>query len=140
MKKFVVDASVAIKWYLPEEHNAAAERLLNQTFRLHVPDLFFPETGNILWKRLVREEISKEKACTILKLLESAPIKVWESKPLLPEAFNIAVKAQRTVYDSLYIALAISEGCRMVTADRKLYNSLHNGTLKNTVLWVEDIP
>lgn len=68
------------------------------------------------------------------------PIKVWESKSLLPEAFNIAVKAQRTVYDSLYIALAISEGCRMVTADKKLYNSLHNGPFKNTVMWVEDIP
>ena len=48
MNKFVVDASVAIKWYLPENFSEDADRLLNPLFELLVPELLFAETGNIL--------------------------------------------------------------------------------------------
>ena len=47
----VVDAGVAIKWYVPEIHEREAKRFLDPAHTLHVPDLFFPEFGNILWKK-----------------------------------------------------------------------------------------
>lgn len=48
---FVVDAGVAVKWYVPEVHEADAKRFLSPVFTLHVPELFFPEFGNIIWKK-----------------------------------------------------------------------------------------
>ena len=48
MKLFVVDASVAVKWYVPEEHSEIALLLLDDNFSRIVPRLFFSEFGNIL--------------------------------------------------------------------------------------------
>jgi hypothetical protein len=56
---FVVDASVAIKWFLPEIHSDAALRLLAGEHTLHAPDLIFSEFGNVLWKRFRKREISR---------------------------------------------------------------------------------
>jgi len=59
---------------------------------------------------------------------------------LVESALEIAVSFGRTVYDSLYLTLALSRQCQLVTADRRLYNSLRRGPLAPTLLWVEDIP
>ena len=45
---FVVDADFAVKWYVPEVHEVESKQFLNPTLTLHVPELFFPEFGNIL--------------------------------------------------------------------------------------------
>ena len=46
MNVFVVDASVGIKWFLPEVHSRAAIKLHNPAFQLHVPGLFDVEIGS----------------------------------------------------------------------------------------------
>lgn len=48
MKKFVVDASVAIKWFVPEIHSDAAARLLDPEIYISAPDLIAPEFGNTI--------------------------------------------------------------------------------------------
>ena len=53
-------------------------------------------------------------------------------------ALEIAVRTGRTVYDSLYVALAVQLDGRLVTADEKLYNALKDGPLGARILWVED--
>ncbi len=69
MTKFVVDASVAIRWVLPEIHTAAALRLRHPDYELFVPDFFFPELGNVFWKRIRRGEVSLEDAQVDLQAL-----------------------------------------------------------------------
>jgi hypothetical protein len=44
----VVDAGGAIKWYVPEIHEREAKWFLDPAITLHVPELFFPEFGNIV--------------------------------------------------------------------------------------------
>ena len=57
----VVDASVVIKWHVAEVHSDAALRLLGDDVpALHVPDLVFPEVGNILWKKVRRGDLTEE--------------------------------------------------------------------------------
>lgn len=58
MSRYVVDASVAVKWYVPEENSDAAEMLLGGSHELHAPDLILPEFGNIIWKKIGRREIT----------------------------------------------------------------------------------
>ena len=57
---------------------------------------------------------------------------------MLEAAIEIALRTGRTVYDSQYVALAVQIGCRLVTADEKLYNALKDGPLGTNILWVED--
>ncbi len=59
---------------------------------------------------------------------------VSPSWPLALSALTIACQAQRTVYDSLYLALALRESAVMVTADEKFYNALQATPLAPTVL------
>ncbi|MBI2359925.1 MAG: type II toxin-antitoxin system VapC family toxin [Deltaproteobacteria bacterium] len=140
MSELVVDASVAIKWFLPEIHGDAALRLLEGEYALRVPDLIFSEFGNVLWKRFRKGQISRKEAIVTTEALLALPLQVESSQSLIPAALEIACSAHRTVYDSLYLAVAIAYQCRVVTADSKLHNALKKGALSAHLLWVEDIP
>jgi len=52
----------------------------------------------------------------------------------LESDFNIAVATGRTVYDSIYLALATALGCKLVTADQRLYKALQGGPFAADVL------
>lgn len=139
MKSIVVDASVAIKWFIPEIHSIVAAGLLNKKFKLLAPDLIFAEVGNILWKKLRLNEVVFETAKAILDDFKKMPFDTYESEVLLDKAWEIAITHNCTVYDSLYVALASTERSLLATADKRLYNSLKATSLSNTLLWVEDI-
>jgi predicted nucleic acid-binding protein len=136
---FVVDASVAIKWFLPEVHSDAALRLLAQQHTLHAPDLIFSEFANILWKRVRRSEISRREANATLEGLLAVHLQVQPSQSLIPLALEIACGENRTVYDSLYLAAAITLQFPLVTADGRFYRALSKGPFSAHLLWVEDI-
>ena len=54
----VVDASVAVKWFVPENHSNEAIRLLDVGFRRHIPVLLHTEVGQTIWKKVhQRKEI-----------------------------------------------------------------------------------
>ncbi len=136
----VVDASIAVKWLLPEIHSAAAHRILGGRNELFAPDLIWAEAGNVLWKRVRIGAVSTDNAQALLRDLRRFPITTLPLSSLVESALEIAVSFGRTVYDSLYLALALTRQCQLVTADRRLYNSLSRGPLAPSLLWVEDIP
>ncbi len=140
MSPFVVDASVGLKWFVPEVHDAAARRLENPAYQLHAPTLFDVEVGNILWKKIRRGELTRAEGDTVLGQLPPLPLTRHPEAPLLTAAFDLANQTQRTVYDSLYLALAMQLGGRMVTADQRLYNALSGTAWAVHLCWVEDVP
>jgi predicted nucleic acid-binding protein len=48
----------------------------------------------------------------------------FSARPLLEDAFTVACTFNRTVYDSLYVTLAIVTNTQLVTADERLANAL----------------
>ncbi len=138
MTPLVVDASVVIKWLLPEVHSGAARRVLAAEHTLLAPDLLWAELGNALWKRLRSGEIATEVARDLLRDFRRFPVVTTPIVTLIDAALEIATHLDRTVYDSLYLALALARRCRLVTADRHLYNALKRGPLGSTLVWVED--
>lgn len=140
MKKFVVDANVAIKWVLPEIYSPAAKRLKNSNYQLLVPDFFFPEIGNVLWKKVQRSEITLVEAQEDLEALSGLPLQICPSFPLMSIALTIAVRVQQAVYDCVYLSLAVNNQCQMVTADERFYNALKSDVLFSYLCWVEDLP
>jgi predicted nucleic acid-binding protein len=111
MSRFVVDANVAIKWFVPEIHSTEAIRLLSVGCELLAPDLLPAEFGNILWKKTRRNEIQAHQAVEILHALAEVPIALSAASELLESAYLLATKFERSVYDSLYLSLAVREEC-----------------------------
>jgi len=124
MKTLVIDASVAIKWFIPEEGSIAAVGLLDGKRELIAPDLIRPEVANIIWKLCSRGLLKMEEASQIIEDFLSLPVDIHDNEPLIRGAFEIAAQTKRTVYDSLYLALAIQAHGVMVTADEKFANAL----------------
>jgi predicted nucleic acid-binding protein len=127
----VIDASVAAKWFLPPSHEtltAEALRMLQSyaegRLRLLAPDLFWPEFGNVLWKAVRQGRMSQESAEEAIQALEDRRILTAPSLPLLKDAFAISAASGRTVYDAMYVALAIVSNAPLVTADERLANAL----------------
>ena len=70
----------------------------------------------------------------VTRFASATPVSLQRLTPLLGSAFDIAHRYQRTVYDSLYLALAVAEGCQLITADERLVNSLQGTPLAGAVL------
>ena len=115
-------------------HRCSAAAAPDDAPAMHVPDLVFPEVGNILWKKIRRGDLTEEQR-GIAHLVEW---RRWRCtpRPLLEAALEITMRTGRTVYDSLYVALAVQMDCRLVTADERLYNALKDGPWAR-ILWVE---
>ena len=138
-KTLIIDASAAVKWFLPEQDADKARLLLSSTYRLIAPDLLWIEVASVVWKVARRGAISDDEAQQIITDASAFPIETVESFPLLPEALRIATKTDRTVYDSLYVALAAGEGTAVVTADERLVNALANTKWKNAVVRLAEV-
>jgi len=139
MTDCVIDASVAVKWYVPEIYSDQATRLLNNDCELNAPDLLLPEFGNILWKKFIRKELSDSEIIPIIRALQRVPLQIHPSRELLEGAVEIATLTARTVYDCLYLTLAISLNHPLVTADDRLVNSLQNTDFSSLLRHVKDI-
>lgn len=131
MSLVVVDASVAAKWFLPAKGETLIEeafRLLRQytkgEVRLVVPDLFWAELGNLLWRAMRQGRCMKATAESALASLKDRKLPTASTLALLDLALGIATAFDRTVYDSLYVALALHSKAQLVTADERLANAL----------------
>jgi predicted nucleic acid-binding protein len=120
----VVDCSVALQWYVPEPHAESASQLLDGSHELHAPDLLLSEFGNCLWKKIRLGELTASESRRILRALEMLPLEIHSSELLLEAALELALHTDRTVNDSLYVALAILLDCPVVTADHRLVSAL----------------
>lgn len=74
MSLHVLDASVVIKWFVPEEFSAEARRWRAVEGASHVPDFFFVEVTNIVWKKLMRNELTRDDADVIVATLPLLPL------------------------------------------------------------------
>ncbi len=139
MTRYVVDASVGIKWFLPEIHSEAAGRLPLLKASLHVPAFFHLEIGNVLSKRIRRNDLAPEEGEAILNELHRVPLQKHSNERLRKPAFALAIQTRRSFYDCLYLALAEAIDGRVVTADRKFCSSLAVSRYGKRMLWVEDL-
>lgn len=129
MSALVVDTSIVAKWFLPEEGSDRARELLGKNQLLRAPDLLIAEMGNVLWKRLGRGELNLEQAELIVARLTAAPIMLTPVEELANMALRIAHLYRRNFYDCTYLALALREKCRVVTADLRFLNALRGTPL-----------
>src|SRR5205085_5475716 len=80
----VVDASVAVKWFVPEDNSAEALLLLDARFRRHVPVLLQTEVAQTVWKKVYqRRELDAVDGRDILDSLMITSMEIHPVTPLL---------------------------------------------------------
>ncbi|MFZ8848623.1 MAG: type II toxin-antitoxin system VapC family toxin [Thermoproteota archaeon] len=114
----VIDASALVKFILKEEDwNKVADFLKAGTISV---DLVIKETVNAIWKRVMRKEISLEEAESMFEAMKeilNKAVIIENEMDYIDEAFEISIRRNVTVYDSLYIALAKKKKLELLTAD-----------------------
>jgi predicted nucleic acid-binding protein len=121
---YLVDASVVVKWFVPEIDNDAVRRLLALPHEYIAPDLLFAETANTIWKKIRREELTAEEGQQLVADIGQIAVETVPSRALAEDAYAPANATGRTVYDSMYVALAVRLNTRSITADDRLEAAL----------------
>ena len=135
----VVDASLAFKWLVREEHTDKALAILREWLDEEVtpaaPHLLPFEVSNALHKRVTRGELSVEGAVDLIGNLLTSQIELHQPWNLHGKALEMASQfGQTAAYDAHYLALAESLGCDLWTADEKFYQSVAEG--EERVHWI----
>lgn len=123
--KFVLDASFAVAWAAREAEDSPAvrefnERLAAGTAQPQAPELFLAETANALWKTVRRGVRTIDDCMEMFGNIADAPIELHGHRDLTLPALDVALRRGISVYDALYVALAVREVLPLFTADKRL--------------------
>ena len=113
----VVDASVAVKWFVAEAGHEAAVKVLSSEAELIAPDLVVLETANVLRRKYKRDELSRTQWRRAIEVLPGYFVRLPSSVDLMKEPVELAVELDHPIYDCVYLACAIAVGTVVVTAD-----------------------
>lgn len=121
---FILDNSITMTWFMPDEASAPAKALLDSVARegAAVPGLWPIEIANTLTIAVRRRRISFEDRASAVTLLLSLPIEVddqthnqaWGATLALADRFKL------TLYDACYLELAQRKRLPLATLDRDL--------------------
>ncbi len=116
----VLDASVAAMWFVPEEHSHSAALLLAPDYDLVAPDILRMEVASALLKALRRKEMAAADAVEALDTLSAAAIRMFPAADHVDTAFQLARRHGGSLYDAIYVALALHLHAPLVTHDAQL--------------------
>ncbi len=116
----VVDASVAIKWFVEEVRSDAARAVLDSGEPLIAPDLVVPEACNAAWKKVRRGELSQEHGAAVARALPMSFDRLIATAELASRAFSLGHRFDHPLYNCFYIALAEVESATLVTDDAQV--------------------
>jgi predicted nucleic acid-binding protein len=116
----VLDASAAIEAVLGRSQALEIVEYLEHADRVTVPDLYFAEIANALWKYVRNGDLLLEDAQTMLSIATSLPDDVLPARELATEALATATAFDHPVYDALYAVTARREGAAVCTLDQRL--------------------
>ncbi|MGH3088950.1 MAG: type II toxin-antitoxin system VapC family toxin [Rubrobacteraceae bacterium] len=119
----VLDTSVAVKFYVPEEGHEQARELLavveNDGVKLLAPSTIGAEFWNALWQKHRRGELEKEKVWETWEKFNDAPVSLFDPDSLMHAAAGIAYETEVIVYDALFLAVAEGFQTVVATADER---------------------
>lgn len=138
---YVVDASIAAKWYLDDEDHLAEARRVLQAFAddrvaLIAPDHIRYEVASVLRVAVRRSRLSPLVGRTALLDFLSLQLPTVGDDRLLLSAYDQALTFDCALYDGLYLALADFAECDFVHADLRLHNTLRGRFARER--WIED--
>ena len=122
--RYVLDCSVAVRWFVPQPHAPRALALLElireRKVEVIAPDVIVPEFGHVLRKLAVGRTIKHEQAQTFFDRFLDMNVPQVPSLPLSRAALRLALAHMGTFWDALYVALAVENDLEVVAADEPM--------------------
>lgn len=116
----VVDASVAVKWVLPETNSERAVAIRAMDDDLIAPSLVCAEIGSAIWRAVLRIDVPAREAHENLSIAMGHYRRIIPLEELADLAIALAIRLRHPIYDCFYVALAEREQCALITADARL--------------------
>jgi predicted nucleic acid-binding protein len=135
----IVDASVAVKWYVDEALHAEAREVMAGAHELlAAPDIIFTEVANALRRKVMEGTATREQALDALDDLPRCFSRIIPSDMTLRVAFDLALDLRHPFPDCVYLACAAMNDVTLVTDDRKFTEkAVANGHQSRIVLLAE---
>jgi predicted nucleic acid-binding protein len=116
----VIDASVAVKWFVPEADWPAARRMLALDLGMVAPDILAVETLSALLRKHRRREVADSLPGQAVGMLAALRVEMVPHGPLLREATALSLRCRHAVYDCFYLLIAQRRSLPLATFDRRL--------------------
>ncbi|WP_460449396.1 type II toxin-antitoxin system VapC family toxin [Alsobacter sp. SYSU BS001988] len=123
MTRPIVDASVALNWFLTSEHTPASLALL-ESENVRAPDILPAEVRGVLRSFAAAGDISTMVLSAMERRLGQLAIETLPSDPHLKEAYRLAQILSEPIYSCIYLALAMATDAQLVTSDRRFYSAV----------------
>ena len=125
MNSYVIDASVAVKWFIPD---AAVETDVDRAIQLLTsaqrdeirflqPPHWVSEVAAVLVRLAPKTVVPSVGALLALSFVNTA-----NDVDHYQRAISLALKLDHHLFDTLYHAVALEEKATLITADRKYYD------------------
>ena len=126
--KCVLDTNICVKQFIADpltpKVNQLFDLLNNSSTEFFVPDLFYVECANVLWKYVRSNLYTADQVQADLADLKDLRFQITSTKDLITEAIQISLKYGITAYVGCYVALSQNLGVPLLTLDERLINSL----------------
>lgn len=143
MTDYIVDSNIVAKWLLPEPDSNRARTLIDPQFYLRAPDLLLPELANVLWKGARRGDLTAGDSDELLNRFVrdhvDVTVRLLPSRLVIKQALQIAAAERHSIYDCIYLALAVLSRCVLITADDRLARAIQSDVLKPHIIALADL-
>ena len=125
---WVLDASIALAWALPDETSHQADRFLSRVSAkdvLWVPSLWWYEVANALILAERRKRLTEADGIQLRELYGMLPIQtdMIIGLDMVERLRSLAREYNLSAYDATYLELALRKGLRLATLDQKLQSA-----------------
>ena len=132
--RVVLDASVAVKWLLPEADSEKARDVLSGwnegRVELVAPSLLLAEVANVFWKKVGKRETDPSQAAHVFREFCFLGVPLVPVEELVLPALDFSLLYKHSVYDCIYVALAVRDRCNLLSADEKLFRTFGKPPLR----------
>jgi predicted nucleic acid-binding protein len=135
---FIVDASVAVKWFVAETDSLVADELSASRHRLFAPRLIMTEVANVLGRKAIAGLMSAAEACDYLRSLPYYLDDVLAADELIEPALENACALRHPIYDLIYLEAARRLDAQLVTADRRFAAKIAGTDFARHVMLLSD--
>jgi predicted nucleic acid-binding protein len=135
---FIVDASVALKWFVAETDSLVADEISASNHRLFAPRLILTEVANALGRKAMSGLMSAAEARVYIRSLSQYFDGLLAVDGFIEPALENACAIRHPIYDLIYLEAARSLGAQLVTADRRFTAKIAGTDLARHVMLLSD--
>ena len=141
---YVIDTSVAVKWYIPEAHSAEAKAYIGTGVDRHAPDYLLAEAASVVLKRVrsrdLKLRLTFDEGQMVIAASKASPIQFHETRPLIDPAFALAQRSGRLSTTACSWPWLFGSAASLSPPTRSYSRRSTPADTQRRVRWVEDAP